>query len=292
MAESILQVNGLTKVYVARGGWGGRTAATTAVNDVSFSLPIGGALGIVGESGSGKTTLSKILVGLETPTKGSVHLAGVGALESRSRAGGRRTWARGVQMVFQDPYGSLDPLQTGEACLVEAMRLHFGRAPEHLTSARRLGEEVGLPVDLLRRRPSEMSGGQRQRLAIARALAVDPRVVVFDEAVSALDVSVQAQVLNLIIGIRERRHLSYIFVTHDLAVVRAVTDDLMVMEKGRVVEAGETERVLSSPTHAYTQRLRASVPGPGWRPRRQQPDALRDPRNMERPRPAPRERAG
>jgi ABC-type glutathione transport system ATPase component len=196
VADSILQVAGLTKVYAPRGRWGVRTRATTAVDDVSFALSIGGALGIVGESGSGKTTLSKILVGLEAPTKGSVHLSDVGSLESRSGARGRRTWARGVQMVFQDPYGSLDLLQTGESCLVEAMRLHFGRSRQHLASAHRLGEEVGLPVDLLRRRPAEMSGGQRQRLAIARALAVDPRVVVFDEAVSALDVSVQAQVLT------------------------------------------------------------------------------------------------
>ncbi|KOU35258.1 MULTISPECIES: ABC transporter ATP-binding protein [unclassified Streptomyces] len=255
--ENVLEVTGLHRSY----------GAVRAVDDVSFVLPEGGSLGIVGESGSGKTTTARIVVGLERADEGEVLVGGRnrtarGAGRGRAR---RLARAREVQMVFQDPYLSLDPRTGVEAALRETLRLHFpGR--DHAKRIRELLDQVGLGTRAADALPRQLSGGQRQRVAIARALAVEPSVLVLDEAVAALDVSVQAQILNLLADIREQTGIAYLFITHDLGVVRCVTDEIVVMRHGRIVEAGATTEVLAAPRHPYTRLLLESVPRPGWDP--------------------------
>ncbi|MGM9443550.1 ABC transporter ATP-binding protein [Streptomyces murinus] len=259
MPENVLVVKGLRRTF----------GTVRAVDDVSFTLPEGGSLGIVGESGSGKTTTARIVVGLEQADEGEVLVRG------RSRTGRERGAGRGrarrlarareVQMVFQDPYLSLDPRTSVEAVLRETLRLHF---PERdpAQRIRELLDQVGLGTRAADALPRQLSGGQRQRVAIARALAVEPAVLVLDEAVAALDVSVQAQILNLLADIREQNSVGYLFITHDLGVVRCVTDEIVVMRHGAIVEAGPTAEVLAAPQHPYTRLLLESVPRPGWDP--------------------------
>ncbi|MFI1646771.1 ABC transporter ATP-binding protein [Streptomyces avidinii] len=255
--ETVLEVTGLRRSY----------GAVRAVDDVSFVLPEGGSLGIVGESGSGKTTTARIIVGLERADEGEVLAGGRNRTargEGRGRAR-RLARAREVQMVFQDPYLSLDPRTGVGAALRETLRLHFpGR--DHAKRIRELLDQVGLGSRAADALPRRLSGGQRQRVAIARALAVEPSVLVLDEAVAALDVSVQAQILNLLADIREQTGIAYLFITHDLGVVRCVTDEIVVMRHGRIVEAGATAEVLAAPRHPYTRLLLESVPRPGWDP--------------------------
>ncbi|MFH8574950.1 ABC transporter ATP-binding protein [Streptomyces zaomyceticus] len=238
-----------------------------AVDGVSFTLPEGGSLGIVGGSGSGKTTTARIVVGLEHADAGEVRVRGR-ARPSRARGRKQRlARAREVQMVFQDPYLSLDPRTGVDQVLRETLRLHFpDRDPE--PRIRELLDQVGLGTRAADALPRQLSGGQRQRVAIARALAVEPAVLVLDEAVAALDVSVQAQILNLLADIREQTPIGYLFITHDLGVVRCVTDEVLVMRHGSVVEAGATAEVLAAPQHPYTRLLLDSVPHPGWNPDR------------------------
>ncbi|MFB7543224.1 ABC transporter ATP-binding protein [Streptomyces zaomyceticus] len=238
-----------------------------AVDGVSFTLPEGGSLGIVGGSGSGKTTTARIVVGLERADAGEVRVRGR-ARPSRARGREQRlARAREVQMVFQDPYLSLDPRTGVDQVLRETLRLHFpDRDPE--PRIRELLDQVGLGTRAADALPRQLSGGQRQRVAIARALAVEPAVLVLDEAVAALDVSVQAQILNLLADIREQTPIGYLFITHDLGVVRCVTDEVLVMRHGSVVEAGATAEVLAAPQHPYTRLLLDSVPHPGWNPDR------------------------
>ncbi len=253
--EYVLEAVGLSRAF----------AAVRAVDDVSFRLSAGGSLGIVGESGSGKTTTARMVVGLERADRGEVLVRGrVRAAHSRGRRQ-RLARAREIQMVFQDPYLSLDPRTSVEGALRETLRLHFpGR--DHDRRIRELLDQVGLGARDAEARPGILSGGQRQRVAIARALAVEPAVLVLDEAVAALDVSVQAQILNLLADIREQTRIGYLFITHDLGVVRCVTDEVIVMRHGRIVEEGATAEVLGAPQHPYTRLLLESVPRPGWRP--------------------------
>ncbi|KHK99046.1 ABC transporter ATP-binding protein [Microbacterium mangrovi] len=238
-----------------------------AVQGATFAVSKGGSLGIVGESGSGKTTLARIIVGLETATSGSIEVCGNDRTTASRSATERRQWARRVQMVFQDPYTSLDRRQTGTACIREVLAMHYrlDRAQRDSRIAE-LGDQVGLTPALLERTPSDLSGGQRQRLAIARALAVEPEVLVLDESVSALDVSVQAQVLNCLADIRQSLGMTFVFVSHDLGVIRQIADDVIVMKAGVIVERGSCADVLDRPEHEYTRLLKASVPRPGWRP--------------------------
>jgi oligopeptide transport system ATP-binding protein len=261
----IVCVDRLSKRFKVRSGFAGLRDPqyVEAVNELSFAIPRNGSVALVGESGSGKSTTARILVGLERPTAGRVWMAGqeVGKIRTARQ---RRDLATLVQMVFQDPYVSLDPRQSLGRMLSEILRFHTDLAP----SARQnrlaeLMESVSLPERALAALPRELSGGQRQRAAIARALASNPQVLVLDEAVSALDASVQAQILNLLTDLRDQLSLSYLFITHDLAVARHVADDIVVMYRGAAVEVGSTEDVLRHPKHPYTRELLECVPRPG-----------------------------
>ncbi|MGW7482013.1 ABC transporter ATP-binding protein [Nonomuraea muscovyensis] len=235
---------------------------TVAADDVSFPLAAGGSLGLVGESGSGKSTIARMLVGLVTPDSGTITVGGRarGAKERGREARLRR--AREIQIVFQDPYVSLDPRLTATQCLHTALALH-GR---ERSRAAELLDQVGLGSREAAARPHQLSGGQRQRLAIARALAVEPAVLILDEAVAALDVSIQAQILELLARVRRESGVALLFVSHDLAVVRHLCDEALVLHRGVVVEHGPVEQVLADPRHPYTRSLLDSVPHPGWDP--------------------------
>jgi ABC-type glutathione transport system ATPase component len=257
--QPVVSVRHLRKVY----------GTQVAVDDMTFDLMPGRSLAIVGESGSGKTTVARMITGLERPTAGTITACGRDRSEPSRRSKERKLRGREVQIVFQDPYSSLDPRQSGAQVIEEVLRVHH----DHSTTDRRrivaeLAEVVGLDQRQMNAMPRALSGGQRQRVAIARALATDPRVLILDESVAALDVSIQAQVLNVLADIRDERGISYILISHDLAVVRQLTEDAIVMQGGVVVERGATADILDSPQHPYTQLLRASVPGPGWRPQR------------------------
>jgi ABC-type glutathione transport system ATPase component len=259
MAEVVLEVRGLRKIF----------GSHVAVDDVSFSLPEGGSLAIVGESGSGKTTIAKMIVGLERPTAGSIRACGKDRSTPARSLRDRRRRGREVQIVFQDPYTSLDPRQTVEGAIDEVLRLHHGWAKDRRRErVRELADLVGMDARQVRALPRWLSGGQRQRVAIARALAAEPRVVILDESVAALDVSIQAQVLNLLADIHDETGVSFLCISHDLAVVRQLTQETLVMWRGKIVERGPTAHVLDDPQDDYTKRLRASVPHPGWKPPR------------------------
>ncbi|UYF99650.1 ABC transporter ATP-binding protein [Halomonas sp. GD1P12] len=262
----VLGVTELHKEFAPKRGLLGflkpRRAATHAVNDVSFELQAGRTLGIVGESGSGKSTLARCVMRLITPTGGTVRVNGqdIAALRSRSLKPHRGR----IQMVFQDPYRSLNPRLTIGQSLTEGPTNYGKPYREALARARELLELVGLPADAIERYPHQFSGGQRQRIAIARALAMEPDVIVADEAVSALDVSVQAQVLALLDDIQERLGVAVLFITHDLRVAAQICDDVLVMQRGQVVEYGPAEQVLGNPRADYTRQLIEVAPGRSW----------------------------
>jgi oligopeptide transport system ATP-binding protein len=276
MSDHVVAVENLRKVYPLRGPR--RTTSDSeirAVDDVSFQVPTGGSLAIVGESGSGKTTTARMIVGLERPTAGSISVAGRPRIKTHLGRKERRLRGREVQIVFQDPYVSLDPRQTAAACIDEVLRFHFGwEAARRKLRASELLHQVGLDERFAARLPRAMSGGQRQRVAIARALAAEPRVLVLDEAVSALDVSIQAQVLNLLADLREQTSVSYIFISHNLGVVRQVSDEVLVMRRGKIVERGATEDILLEPQNDYTKLLLSAIPRPGWKPTRRSAEAV------------------
>lgn len=240
-----------------------------AVDDVTFSLPERGSLAIVGESGSGKTTTARMIAGLEPPSGGRIVVSGDERRAGRLRSRERRTGGRRIQMVFQDPYSSLDRRQRVGDAVAEAVALRQ-RLPADRLHARvaELFDMVGLDDRQARSLPKALSGGQRQRVAIARALAAEPRVLILDEAIAALDVSIQAQILTLLTRIRADTGTALLFITHDLGAVRHISDDVLVMRSGRVVEHGPATTVLGDPQDPYTQRLIASIPKPGWKPRR------------------------
>jgi peptide/nickel transport system ATP-binding protein len=233
----------------------GRRERVRAVDNVSFTVPRGSAFALVGESGSGKSTTARLVLGLDRPSAGVVELDG-------APVGGDRASRRRTQLVHQDPYSSLDPRFTVAAVVEEPLRAHrVGTRAERADRVAQLLEQVHLSPDLARRRPAELSGGQRQRVAIARALALDPELLVLDEPTSALDVSVQARVLDLLARLRAERGLTYLFISHDLAVVRQVADHVGVMRNGRLVETGPVGRVFDHPAHPYTAELLAAIPG-------------------------------
>jgi peptide/nickel transport system ATP-binding protein len=255
--EIVLDAKNLTKQYRLRGH---RGQHVTAVDDISFTVRKGSTTAIVGESGSGKTTTAQMVLGLEKPTAGEVRVNG--EVVETARGAKRRAIRRSMQPVFQDPYGSLNPTFSIERIVDEPLRV-FG-VGDRRSRRQRVGElldQVSLPHGIAQRRPNELSGGQRQRVAIARALALDPQIVVCDEAVSALDVLVQDQTLSLLRDLQSRLGLTYLFITHDLAVVRLIAEHVLVMKQGQVVEAGSVDDVFDAPQTEYTQALLEAIPG-------------------------------
>ncbi len=231
-----------------------------AVDDVSLAIAPGETLGLVGESGSGKTTLSRAALGLVPLSSGTIRFDGHDITPRSARTA--RALSRDIQVVFQDPYSSLNPTRTIRTSLMEPLSVHreFSRK-DAAARAIELIERVGLPADALERYPGDFSGGQRQRIAIARALMISPRLLICDEPLSALDLSVQAQILNLLMDLQRELGLSYLFISHDLAVVRHIAHRVTVLHHGRVMEEGTAEQVCEHPEHEYTQRLVASGDG-------------------------------
>lgn len=253
----ILEVSHLVKEFRIRGQ---RGSILKAVDDVSFSVERGTTTAIVGESGSGKTTVARIILGLESATSGTALVDGEGITSSRGRQ--RRALRRRVQPVFQDPYGSLDPTYSIEKLIDEPLRIFkVGDRRSRQERVAELLDQVALPRTVAQRRPNELSGGQRQRVAIARALALHPELLICDEAVSALDVLVQEQILTLLADLQTELGLSYLFITHDLAVVRQIAHNVVVMKRGRVMEQGATNAVFESPSSDYTRELLSAIPG-------------------------------
>ena len=265
MSAELVQAIGLAKQYrLPREHLFAPGAVVQALADVSFTLRAGRTLGIVGESGSGKSTLARLVMALEAPGAGRVLFEGrdLHALQPAALRAARRDF----QMVFQDPFSSLDPRMTIARTVGEPLEKldHVSRAERRQRAAAML-DAVGLnAAQDLDKVPHEFSGGQRQRIAIARALVTHPKLIVADEPVSALDVSVQAQVLNLMQDLQQRLGVAYLFISHDLAVVERMADELLVLQHGRVVERGQTADVLRAPAHPYTQKLLAAVPLPLW----------------------------
>jgi oligopeptide transport system ATP-binding protein len=260
----LLEVSGLSKRFVVRRGFletaRRRSAAVLrALEQVSLEVRRGETLGVVGESGCGKSTLARCLVRLHEPDDGRVRFDGQDVLALQGAE--RRRYHRRVQMAFQDPYSSLNPRMTVGEALAEAIRFHGLRPPAQTTArVAELLDLVGLPAAAAERYPREFSGGQRQRIGIARALAVEPDLLIADEIVSALDVSVQAQIINLLLDLQGRLHLTILFIAHDLRVVRHLSHRVAVMYLGSVVETGETEQLFARPAHPYTAALLAAAP--------------------------------
>ena len=269
--EALVVARNMRKEFPAPKGM--KSEPIVAVDDVSFELFPNECLAIVGESGSGKTTVARMLVGLETVTAGALSVRGEARNQGARGLADRRRWAREVQYVFQDPYSSLNPRQSIGDTVQASLALHAPGKPgkrQLKLKAQEILDSVGLAAPFFGKHPHQLSGGQRQRVAIARALAADPAVIVLDEAVAALDVSIQAQILNLLGDIRAQREVSYLFISHDLAVVNQVSERMIVMEQGRVVDAGNTAELLANPAHPYTRSLRAAVPRQGWKPVRRE----------------------
>lgn len=256
--SELLKVNHLSKIYQSSGGLFDKKAKVSALQDVSFTLAKGETLGIVGESGCGKSTLGRIISRLDTPTTGEIIYKGED-LAKKSLAK-LRPLRKEIQFIFQDPYASLNPRRQIGAIIEEPMRINGIGKAERQARALSLLEKVGLDKDSYERYPHEFSGGQRQRVVIARALTLQPELIIADEPVSALDVSIQAQVLNLFKELQEELKLTYIFVAHDLGVVRHISDRIAVMYLGKIVEIGKVEDIYNNPQHPYTKALLSAIP--------------------------------
>jgi oligopeptide transport system ATP-binding protein len=256
MVDTVLKAEHLVKIY---GGRRGRSRVE-ALKDVSLTLERGETFGVVGESGCGKSTLARLLVGLEAPTSGELQINGE-VVRLRER-GDNRSLARKIQLVFQDPFSSLDPRLTVEKALKEVLHVHSLHQENESGRVSDLLAMVGLTGRFATRYPHELSGGQAQRVAIARALAVEPEILVLDEPTSALDVSVRAEIVNLLVRIQDELRLTYLFVSHDLSMVRHISDQIAVMYLGQVVELGRFDQVFDTPLHPYTSALEEAIPIP------------------------------
>ena len=274
MTAALLEARGLVKHFpvTGHGLFARREGTVHAVNGVDLSVAPGETVALIGESGCGKTTLGRTLVGLYQPTEGEVRYRGVALPEAEPSV--RKLARRAIQMVFQDPYASLDPRMTAGAIIEEPLRIHHtGNKRDRRIRVGQLMDAVGLAPAHMDRYPHEFSGGQRQRIGIARALALEPELVIADEPVSALDVSIQSQILNLMRDLQDQLGLAYLFITHDLAVVDFIADRVAVMYLGHIVEVATRDALMDAPHHPYTQALRAAVPDPA-RGKRQLGDAL------------------
>jgi len=258
--DPLVEVSDLTKTFRIRSGGLKRATDFTAVDSATFTIPRGKTVAVVGESGSGKSTTARMLLALEKPTSGSIRFEGTDTAGLKGRE--LFEFRSMVQPVFQNPYASLDPLYDVGYTIAEPLRVHKWGTPAEIDArVIELLEQVALPPEMAKRRPHELSGGQRQRVAIARALALNPKLVVLDEAVSALDVIVQAQILELLARLQQELGLAYLFISHDLAVVRMISHEVHVMQRGRIVESGAAEDVFHNPAEQYTQQLLAAIPG-------------------------------
>jgi oligopeptide/dipeptide ABC transporter ATP-binding protein len=260
-ADPVVSVRDLEVTFATK-GWGG-TRVVRAVQGVDLDIAPGRTLGVAGESGSGKSTVARALMRITPVQAGRMSVAGRDVTHLRGRA--LRGFRRQMQMVFQDPYDSLNPRLTVGDSVSEALGVAGVRRPDQSTATRELFERVGLPASFAGRYPHQLSGGQRQRVSIARALAVDPQVIICDEAVSALDVSVRAQILNLLKDLQQASALSYLFISHDLSTLRFLVDDVAIMYFGRIVEIGSRDQVFAAPAHPYTRALFAAIPEPASR---------------------------
>lgn len=258
MTNELLQVNNLSKVYESTGGGFGRKNKVSALSDVSFNLIEGETLGIVGESGCGKSTLGRAISRLDRPTSGEIIYKGVDIAKKSLSA--MRPLRKEIQFIFQDPYASLNPRRQIGAIVEEPLRIHGVGKEERRARAHELLEKVGLDRNSYEKYPHEFSGGQRQRVVIARALTLRPELIIADEPVSALDVSIQAQVLNLFKELQDEMKLTYIFVAHDLGVVRHISDRIAVMYLGKIVEIGTVDEIYENPQHPYTKALLSANP--------------------------------
>jgi oligopeptide/dipeptide ABC transporter ATP-binding protein len=258
MSQEILRVNNVSRIYETSGGGFGRKNKVSALDGVSFNLIQGETLGIVGESGCGKSTLGRIISRLDTPTTGEIIYKG-NDIAKKSLAA-MRPLRKEIQFIFQDPYASLNPRRQIGAIIEEPMRIHGISKDERRARAHELLEKVGLDKNSYEKYPHEFSGGQRQRVVIARALTLKPELIIADEPVSALDVSIQAQVLNLFKELQDEMKLTYIFVAHDLGVVRHISDRIAVMYLGKIVELGSVEEIYNNPQHPYTKALLSANP--------------------------------
>jgi len=268
VSDPLLNITQMRTWFPIQTGLFSRTTGyIKAVDDIDLTIMPGETLGLVGESGCGKSTLGRTIVGLETPVDGHItfdqHDLSDIYQNPREHTKVLPTIRRDIQMIFQDPASALNPRMTVEQLITEGLQLHAQRSTEERrTAAISLLREVGLNEQALNRYPHEFSGGQKQRICVARALSVEPRLVICDESVSALDVSVQAQVLNLLMELRDNRDLSYLFITHDLSVVRHIADRIAVMYLGKIVEIGSAEDIMNNPTHPYTRALVSAIPIP------------------------------
>jgi dipeptide transport system ATP-binding protein len=259
MNRPLIEAAGVSKIYNVSRGLFAAPAQLTAVSEATFAVETGRTLAIVGESGSGKSTLARLVTMIESPSSGVLRIGGVDLGSATPEE--RRHIRRMIQMVFQNPYGSLNPRQKVGTILEEPLVINTGqKAPERRERALRILEQVGLRPEHYDRYPHMFSGGQRQRIAIARALILEPRIIVLDEPVSALDLSIQAQILNLLADLQERYGLTYLFISHALSVVRHVASDVMVMYLGRVVEMAPARELFAHPLHPYTQALLSATP--------------------------------
>lgn len=254
--STMLEIAGLTKLFPVRNGFGRKTGDVRAVDDVSFSIPKGKVYGLAGESGSGKSTIARMIMGLAKPTSGDILLDGHSIIGET----GTRAYGRKVQMVFQNPGSSLNPRRTVGQSIAVPLAAHGTPGGEHKRRIAELLEMVQLPADFALRYPHELSGGQKQRVAIARALAVAPQLLILDEPTSALDVSVQARVMDLLVDLGRQLGLTYLFISHDLSLMRNFADTVGVLYLGKIVETGSTASVFEAPQHDYTRLLLASVP--------------------------------
>jgi ABC-type glutathione transport system ATPase component len=256
---ALLEVQNLTKNYARRSGWCGAREQKCVVDRVSFSISRGETLGLVGESGSGKSTVARMILGLVPPSSGTVYFDGKEVIGGGTSE--LRTLRRRMQPVFQDPFAALNPRMTVAEIIAEPYRIHRSHTVGQPTEdAKALLAEVGLDESALRRYPHEFSGGQRQRINIARALALRPELLLLDEPVSALDVSVGAQIMNLLRHLQQTFHLTYLFISHSMPLVRYLSTNIVVMRAGRVVEAGTCDQICGAPTEAYTKTLLEATP--------------------------------
>jgi oligopeptide/dipeptide ABC transporter ATP-binding protein len=256
---ALLEVDNLKVWYPVKGGWFKTREHVRAVDGVSFKIEAGKTMGLVGESGCGKSTLGRALVRLEEPKSGTFRLKGkdMGNLRGRELRRARKSF----QMIFQDPYGSLNPRLSIFSAIDEVLQLHTDLdKAQRIDRVTELLELVGLEAEIMHRYPHQFSGGQRQRIGIARALAVEPDIIVADEPVSALDVSVQAQIINLLVKIQEQTGTAFLFIAHDLAVVEHISENILVMYLGKIVESGPAKEVCAAPIHPYTQALLSAIP--------------------------------